>query len=137
MQKHNERAVPTAWAAHKRALEAERTGLLKLLKQEIEDSAAVYEDKVQEGVFSSHPADLGGALQEELELEATTGHQQAELLRIQAALERMAAGSYGTCLECGQPIPEARLNAQPTAEHHIPCQEAFEKRGGRPAAARP
>lgn len=40
---------------------------------------------------------------------------EAEILRIRAALARIAAGTYGMCLGCGEPIAEARLAAVPSA----------------------
>jgi RNA polymerase-binding protein DksA len=50
-----------------------------------------------------------------------------ELLRIDAALTRIASGAYGECVDCGQPIPYARLKAEPTAERCVRCQEIYEK----------
>ena len=46
--------------------------------------------------------------------------QQLEL--VEAALARLDAGTYGTCLRCGQPIAPARLVALPWAAHCIACQ---------------
>jgi len=44
---------------------------------------------------------------------------QKELLAIQAALDRIEAGTFGTCVKCGTPIGEQRLEAVP----HTPfCQ---------------
>lgn len=40
---------------------------------------------------------------------------QAELRRIDAALDRIGAGTYGTCQRCGGPIGAARLQALPAA----------------------
>ena len=40
---------------------------------------------------------------------------QAELRQIEAALSRVAAGSYGICVKCGEEILEARLETVPTA----------------------
>jgi len=56
-----------------------------------------------------------------------------ELRMIDSALQRINAGTYGECVDCGQPIPLARLQAEPTAERCIKCQELFEKThvGGR------
>jgi RNA polymerase-binding transcription factor DksA len=55
-----------------------------------------------------------------------------ELGEVEAALSRLADGSYGTCSDCGAAIGWPRLNAQPTAERCIACQEKFEARSGRP-----
>jgi DnaK suppressor protein len=41
---------------------------------------------------------------------------------IQDALRRMAAGSYGTCERCGQPITTERLQAAPTTRWCPICQ---------------
>ncbi|MDY6947497.1 MAG: TraR/DksA C4-type zinc finger protein [Pseudomonadota bacterium] len=50
-----------------------------------------------------------------------------ELRMIDSALQRISAGTYGTCVDCGRPIPVARLKAEPTAERDVQCQELFEK----------
>lgn len=58
---------------------------------------------------------------------AMNEHETAELGAIDAALERLAQGLYGQCLDCGEVIPEARLNAYPTALRCISCQGSAEK----------
>ena len=55
---------------------------------------------------------------------------QEELTDIAAARERMVAGSYGECVDCGQEIRYERLNAQPTAIRCVGCQDAYEKKHG-------
>ncbi len=42
---------------------------------------------------------------------------------INEALDRIAAGDYGHCLTCGEPIPARRLQAVPWARHCLPCQK--------------
>ena len=39
----------------------------------------------------------------------------------------MQEGSYGVCIDCGVDIPFARLQATPSAERCIACQEKYEK----------
>ena len=52
-----------------------------------------------------------------------------EALRgIDAAIARVAAGSYGRCADCGRRIPAARLRVNPAATRCIPCQEQAELR---------
>jgi DnaK suppressor protein len=63
---------------------------------------------------------------------ATVSRDIAELTEVEAALARIADGSYGTCSDCGDAIGWPRLNAQPTAERCIACQEKLEARTGRP-----
>jgi DnaK suppressor protein len=59
---------------------------------------------------------------------------QEELRDIEEARERIRKGSYGHCLECGEPIGVARLLAQPTAKFCLLHQAAWEK--AHPAAPR-
>jgi RNA polymerase-binding transcription factor DksA len=53
-----------------------------------------------------------------------------ELREIEAALGRIAAGSYGICLQCGNPIPRERLEAFPAAKYDVQHQEEHEKQVG-------
>jgi DnaK suppressor protein len=41
---------------------------------------------------------------------------------IDAALRRLEAGSYGTCLACGRVIPFERLEVVPAADRCVACQ---------------
>jgi DnaK suppressor protein len=54
-------------------------------------------------------------------------NQQALLTLVNNALERLANGTYGLCLECKQPIPPARLDALPWAERDVRCEAELEK----------
>lgn len=49
--------------------------------------------------------------------------RRRELARIDAALERLAAGEYGWCVACGEPIPEARLDLDPAVALCVGCAE--------------
>ena len=40
---------------------------------------------------------------------------EAELAAVEASLERLDAGTYGTCEVTGAPLPDALLEADPTA----------------------
>lgn len=44
-----------------------------------------------------------------------------DLRQVDAALDRLAAGSYGTCVACGKAIPVERLEARPFADRCVPC----------------
>jgi len=46
---------------------------------------------------------------------------------VEAAIERMAEGEYGTCIECGEKIAKKRLDAVPWATSCVPCQERIEQ----------
>ena len=43
--------------------------------------------------------------------------------QVNDALERIEKGTYGLCLECGKPIPQARLEAIPEAELCLNCAD--------------
>ena len=58
---------------------------------------------------------------------AMNEHETAELGDIEAALERIQAGTYGQCIDCGITIPTARLNAYPTAKRCVDCQSSTEQ----------
>ena len=47
---------------------------------------------------------------------------EQQLQLVDAAIARLAAGTYGACVRCGQPIAPARLEALPWASHCIDCQ---------------
>ncbi len=40
---------------------------------------------------------------------------------VEAALQNLAGGHYGTCLRCGEPIAPGRLEALPTATRCVRC----------------
>ena len=46
----------------------------------------------------------------------------------EAALQRLEAGDYGHCEDCGQPIAQQRLQVQPAAARCADCQGAWELR---------
>lgn len=43
---------------------------------------------------------------------------------LDAALDRLDRGVYGTCLRCGTPIPPARLELVPEADLCVACAQA-------------
>jgi len=50
-----------------------------------------------------------------------------ELRALEAALERIAEGSYGACIDCGLEIGFERLKVEPGALRCIECQRVHEK----------
>ena len=47
--------------------------------------------------------------------------------QIDAALERVEAGTYGICARCGNEIPAERLEARPYAIYCVSCQSEIEQ----------
>jgi DnaK suppressor protein len=48
---------------------------------------------------------------------------RARIDEIDAALDRMVAGTYGTCVRCGAAIPLERLEVRPYAVGCVGCQQ--------------
>lgn len=65
--------------------------------------------------------------------QADTSRDLSELRSLDAAHERIADGSYGTCIDCGRDIGFARLQANPAAERCIQCQTQYEKTHASPS----
>ena len=49
-----------------------------------------------------------------------------EIRAVERALRRIALGTYGICVSCGQPIERERLEVYPTANRCAACQRAHE-----------
>lgn len=47
---------------------------------------------------------------------------------ILAALARIENGTYGRCVDCGKPVPDARLEARPATARCVPCQSRRDRR---------
>src|SRR3954471_2742261 len=52
---------------------------------------------------------------------AEVSRDVGELRDVEAALTRIADGTYGECVDCGTRIPHARLAANPSASRCIAC----------------
>lgn len=50
-----------------------------------------------------------------------------KLARINAAIARLNAHTYGNCLACGQAIRQERLEIMPYAEYCLDCQNELEE----------
>jgi len=55
-------------------------------------------------------------------LEGLRETERAEIAHIQAALDRIAHGTYGTCVGCHRTIDKRRLHALPDASRCGPCE---------------
>ena len=58
---------------------------------------------------------------ERAQVAALLQQARARLTDLDVAVERVAAGTYGFCEQCGQPIAPERLEARPTARTCIVC----------------
>jgi DnaK suppressor protein len=55
--------------------------------------------------------------------------EASEVAALEAALQRLHAGTYGRCVDCGADIGLERLEANPAAERCFDCQKRKEFRG--------
>jgi RNA polymerase-binding protein DksA len=65
---------------------------------------------------------------ERAQVAALTASAQRTLEEVDAALERIADGTYGVCQNCGRPIAPARLAARPTATLCVDCAQRAARR---------
>ena len=60
----------------------------------------------------------------EVHIQLKLKQTDAKILQaIEEALQRVEAGTYGLCRDCGQPIADARLDAIPWTRVCITCKE--------------
>ncbi len=74
-----------------------------------------------------HPAEQGTeTLERELDLSVLQS-VETELTELQAALDRLDAGTYGKCAVCGKQIADGRLEAMPAARYCVEDQAKAER----------
>lgn len=61
------------------------------------------------------------AMQQQAMAEAAERARKRDMIRIEMAERRIAAGDYGYCEECGNEIPDGRLAIDPMATHCVKC----------------
>ncbi len=113
-------------------LEEEETRQLQAELQALGDELRVYLDQSAEG---GRPVELDepigrlsrmDALQQQSMSKANRTAAEQRLQRVEAALRRIAAEEYGSCLRCEEPVGFERLKAQPEAVLCIACQSRSE-----------
>jgi RNA polymerase-binding protein DksA len=116
---------PKQEAALKSTLKSRLEALLEEVRQDLltsdDDRAALLADRVRD-VGDESLADLIV----DLDL-ADIDRDLEELRDVEVALTRISLGAYGTCADCGGPIPVERLEAYPTAKRCQPCQRTHER----------
>ena len=112
------------------------------LKRTLEETLGALRREVHDELNAQDPlryAELRGLMSEgvdirvaerahEFGLESIRRHL-AEMHDLEAALERIRNGHYGSCVHCAELIPVPRLNAQPAAARCVSCQSNFEAAG--------
>jgi RNA polymerase-binding protein DksA len=105
----------------------ERTRVQAALENLREETAGtLYDDAGEESAYDNHLADTATETYDR-ELDYTLEENSEHVLgEIEAALARIAGGTYGICTNCGKPISEERLEALPWATLCIDCQRNLE-----------
>jgi RNA polymerase-binding transcription factor len=97
------------------------------LRREI---AAMLDEDASLGLSSPGVEDTGDTAQDFQEVRQDNSmllNERNLLAAVEEALRRLRDGTYGLCIDCGQPIPEKRLEAIPWAVRDRACQERCEK----------
>ena len=81
----------------------------------------------ENGSLGNHIADDGSNVAEAERIITVSEDLQQILVQVNAALERMSEGNYGTCQRCGKPIDKERLEAFPYVAYCIECQSYIER----------
>jgi DnaK suppressor protein len=110
-------------------MESERAReLLRRERERIESALAgeVHTPDTELATDDQHLGDEAAELYDD-ELAAGLREQlEAELAAVERAEERLALGTYGVSIESGEPIPDERLEAHPTAERTTEEQARLE-----------
>jgi DnaK suppressor protein len=99
--------------------------LLAAERAEVEQEIAKIDaEGPEEGDERVEPGDLNSESLYQDELDAGRSQDLKErLAAVERAEERLAAGTYGLSVQSGDPIPDERLEAVPTAELTVEEQE--------------
>ena len=111
----------TGQAGARELLAAERADTLERLSGLERELRGIIEASGPAGTDDEHDPEGATVAFERQHVAALIGQARAHLAEIDAAVRRLAEGSYGTCERCGRPIGAARLAARPVATTCIDC----------------
>lgn len=116
-------------AAIRQRLEADRQRLEDDIYQRTEgDEAVIPSDPISDsGGTRGHSAEEADAMADAERSNLVLGNSRTLLEQVKAALGRLDDGTYGFCQRCGKPIEARRLEALPSAEYDLECQEIVER----------
>lgn len=113
----------------KRLLLEKKEALLKELGylEEAVISTSLRDSSGDLSSYSIHMADRGTDAQEQEQAFLFAFREGRYVYHLDEALRRIDEGTYGICVECGQPISKERLEAVPHARLCIKCKMEEEK----------
>ena len=102
------------------------------IRQMLEEKSLELREQI--GVPTAHPvlhavadpfdsADWAEKSHEEWIFLQKNNFDMALLREVEGALERLRDGTYGTCMDCGMPLSQKRLDALPWARNCVTCQD--------------
>ena len=95
--------------------------LARLAHEHEHDSDVVELDQTTQGRLSRMDALQGQAMAQEV-----ARRREAEIRRIDAALQRIEDGEYGYCVTCGEEVATKRLELDPATPNCIDCARGEE-----------
>jgi RNA polymerase-binding protein DksA len=115
--------IPAQWTWHHRVLQQ--------LRERLADERAGQAAEAAEPL-EPHSMDIADSATDEFDHDLALGllsREQDALYEVDAALRRIADGTYGVCEETGKPIPSARLRAVPWTRYTKEVGERLEHEG--------
>lgn len=112
-------------AGLRKQLENQRKQLRADIREELLSS-----DNEQYGSLAGQVHDAGEESVADLLVDvnvATVSRHISELREVEAALQRIHMGAYGSCDDCGDDIPLKRLQVSPMAQRCVEHQELHDK----------
>ena len=104
-------------------LESERANYLRQAESLQAEADSLTEDREPGDVQFDEESGEGDTLAVERERDlALSAQARAAIEQIDAAIEKIHAGTYGSCDNCGNPIPKERLKALPYAALCVKCK---------------
>jgi DnaK suppressor protein len=105
----------------KKILLKEREEIVGEVRQIFESSKEMGQDGIQD------IGDEAANIYNKQILLSLTESERVRLQEMDEALDRIKAGTYGICEECGEPIGLKRLEVRPVAKYCVPCLSKMEK----------
>lgn len=92
----------------------EATGLDRSIQDAMPDSG---DEEIADAATNTYTQELDAAL---------ARRARDRLSAVEAALQRIQVGQYGSCVHCGKKITEGRLEALPWAPYCMTCAQELE-----------
>lgn len=102
------------------------------LRDEIDSGQKSGEDSISAETREVNDQEEQASMRERSTIQdAEVQRDSTEFIDVRAALARLNDGSYGVCVDCGQPIDLQRLVAIPSAARCMACQIKSESKANR------